>query len=496
MSEAEADAMTLLRVNEDLSRQLEGLQNDRFSEVEELIYLRWVNACLRHELRSFQSTSGKFTAADLNKNLSPKSQAMAKQLMLEYARPDDTIQAKEQIESGYESAVYDIPSPSGSGGDYSDLSSDFLGSWRLSKKPGFIHQLKKWTGSGKALRKGSNRAYDLLTSSPSVQRGRTPTHCIQGGGPESKSFLKRLTHRNSNDAGGIGFRAVENIEIESPDGYKTSLSVGVSQRSESVFSESRTHYSPVSMRKLDDESMNEVATSFQLMSKSVSGTDMSEKYPSFRDRYKGPTERQNGVKEMEDDEQVIKVKANSELQAESDSVILHTGAKQIKTFSRACRSKEHEVKPGEAVVIKRVETAKIAPAKVETRAKRIPKPPPRPSGLAPGEKQVSGKIGGMLPPPPPPPQSRSPPGAPSPPPPPPPPPLGSLKVQEQNKAKMQRVPEVVQFYQSLMKRAARKESLSATSGAAKNPEARSNMIGEIANRSTHLLAVSRNLVQF
>ncbi|CAK9214115.1 unnamed protein product [Sphagnum troendelagicum] len=100
---------------------------------------------------------------------------------------------------------------------------------------------------------------------------------------------------------------------------------------------------------------------------------------------------------------------------------------------------------------------------------------------------------GMLPPPPPPPQSRSPPGAPSPPPPPPPPPLGSLRVQEQNKAKMQRVPEVVQFYQSLMKRAARKESLSATSGAAKNPEARSNMIGEIANRSTHLLAIKADV---
>jgi hypothetical protein len=239
--------------------------------------------------------------------------------------------------------------------------------------------------------------------------------------------------------------------------------------------------------------MNEVATSFQLMSKSVSGTDMSEKYPSFRDRHKGPTERPNVVKEMEDDAQVIKVKASSELQAGSDSVILHTGAKQIKTFSRVCRSKEHEIKPDEAEVIKRVETAKIAPAKVETRAKRVPKPPPRPSGLAPGEKQVSGKTGVTLPPPPPPPQSRSPPGAPSPPPP---PPLGSLKVQEKNKAKMQRVPEVVQFYQSLMKRAARKESLSATSGAAKNPEARSNMIGEIANRSTHLLAVSCNLVQF
>jgi hypothetical protein len=55
---------------------------------------------------------------------------------------------------------------------------------------------------------------------------------------------------------------------------------------------------------------------------------------------------------------------------------------------------------------------------------------------------------------------------------------------------MKRVPEVVQFYQSLMKRDAKKEPVSVTSGVAKNTEARNDMIGEIANRSAHLLAVS------
>ncbi|PQM35593.1 protein CHUP1 chloroplastic [Prunus yedoensis var. nudiflora] len=38
----------LKHANEDLSKQVEGLQMNRFSEVEELVYLRWVNACLRY----------------------------------------------------------------------------------------------------------------------------------------------------------------------------------------------------------------------------------------------------------------------------------------------------------------------------------------------------------------------------------------------------------------------------------------------------------------
>ncbi|KAJ4843969.1 Protein chup1, chloroplastic [Turnera subulata] len=35
---------SLRHANEDLQKQVEGLQMNRFSEVEELVYLRWVNA--------------------------------------------------------------------------------------------------------------------------------------------------------------------------------------------------------------------------------------------------------------------------------------------------------------------------------------------------------------------------------------------------------------------------------------------------------------------
>ena len=49
----------LKHAKEDLLKQVEGLQMNRFSEVEELVYLRWVNACLRYELRNYQTPSGK-----------------------------------------------------------------------------------------------------------------------------------------------------------------------------------------------------------------------------------------------------------------------------------------------------------------------------------------------------------------------------------------------------------------------------------------------------
>lgn len=57
---------------------------NRFSEVEELVYLRWINACLRYELRDNEISVGE-SARYLNKSLSPNSKEKAKQLMLEYA---------------------------------------------------------------------------------------------------------------------------------------------------------------------------------------------------------------------------------------------------------------------------------------------------------------------------------------------------------------------------------------------------------------------------
>ncbi|XP_048331440.2 protein CHUP1, chloroplastic [Ziziphus jujuba] len=78
----------LRQENQELGKKIEQLQADRCADVEELVYLRWINACLRYELRNFQPESGKTVARDLSKSLSPESEAKAKQLILKYAKSD------------------------------------------------------------------------------------------------------------------------------------------------------------------------------------------------------------------------------------------------------------------------------------------------------------------------------------------------------------------------------------------------------------------------
>ncbi|CAI7765695.1 unnamed protein product, partial [Closterium sp. NIES-53] len=75
LKKAQMEAMLLRQRVADLLRQVEGLQNSRFSEVEEVVYLRWVNACLRFELRHNKAMAGgKDSALSLNNNRSPRSQ--------------------------------------------------------------------------------------------------------------------------------------------------------------------------------------------------------------------------------------------------------------------------------------------------------------------------------------------------------------------------------------------------------------------------------------
>lgn len=78
--------------NEDLTKEIERLRADRCSDVEELVYLRWINACLRYELRNYQPAPGKTIARDLGKTLSPKSEEKAKQLILEYANKEGSTE--------------------------------------------------------------------------------------------------------------------------------------------------------------------------------------------------------------------------------------------------------------------------------------------------------------------------------------------------------------------------------------------------------------------
>ncbi|KAK1375972.1 Actin binding protein family [Heracleum sosnowskyi] len=80
-----AEGQHLRKQNEDLTKEIEQLQEDRCADVEELVYLRWINACLRYELRNYQPSQGKTAARDLSRTLSPKSEEKAKQLILEYA---------------------------------------------------------------------------------------------------------------------------------------------------------------------------------------------------------------------------------------------------------------------------------------------------------------------------------------------------------------------------------------------------------------------------
>ncbi|KAJ0229310.1 Actin binding protein family [Hirschfeldia incana] len=83
------DGNKLKSENEELKKEIEQLQGDRCTDLEQLVYLKWINACLRYELRTYQPPPGKTVARDLSTTLSPTSEEKAKQLILEYAHEED-----------------------------------------------------------------------------------------------------------------------------------------------------------------------------------------------------------------------------------------------------------------------------------------------------------------------------------------------------------------------------------------------------------------------
>ncbi|WVZ69944.1 hypothetical protein U9M48_018657 [Paspalum notatum var. saurae] len=107
MEDMAEETKHLRESNEMLTRQIEQLRNDHCAHVEELVYLKWVNACLRHELlRDPTTTTGEeqqdhhhagdgdgaagargLTALELSKSMSFRSSERAKQLMLRYGHP-------------------------------------------------------------------------------------------------------------------------------------------------------------------------------------------------------------------------------------------------------------------------------------------------------------------------------------------------------------------------------------------------------------------------
>ncbi|KAJ7969222.1 protein CHUP1, chloroplastic-like [Quillaja saponaria] len=123
------------------------------------------------------------------------------------------------------------------------------------------------------------------------------------------------------------------------------------------------------------------------------------------------------------------------------------------------------------------ETSKLsASSDIEKRALRIPNPPPRPSSTISSKLKEAGSAQ-VLPPPPPPP-----------------PPLPPNFEARSNTGMVRRAPQVVEFYHTLMKRDSRKDSSNGgISDATDVANVRNSMIGEIENRSSHLLAIKADV---
>ncbi|KAK1566789.1 hypothetical protein Q3G72_004298 [Acer saccharum] len=448
--------------NEDLLKQVEGLQMNRFSEVEELVYLRWVNACLRFELRNYQAPAGKTSARDLSKDLSPKSQERAKQLMLEYAGSE-----RGQGDTDVESNFSHPSSPGSEDFDNASIDSSTSRYSSLSKKPSLIQKLKKWGGKSKD-------DSSALSS---------PARSFSGGSPSRMSTsyrprgpLEALMLKNASDS--VAITSFGKLDQETTDSPET------------------PNLPHIRTRVPSSDSLNNVSESFQLMSKSVEGV-LEEKYPAYKDRHKLALEREKQIKEKAEKARTKKFRENSNFESKPKgervlATVLPPKLALIKEKPVASVDSSDQPNHDKAADTQTISKMKLA--QLEKRPPRAFRPPPKPSGGAPVGTNTNLSSGVPSGPPPPPP----PPGAPLPPPPAggpprPPPPPGSLSRGVGGGDKVHRAPELVELYQSLMKREAKKDTSSLISSTSNTSDARSNMIGEIENRSSFLLAVKADV---
>ncbi|XXG65600.1 hypothetical protein AAC387_Pa05g3259 [Persea americana] len=447
VSKAILEIKRLKLANEDLSKQVEGLQKNRFNEVEELVYLRWVNACLRYELRHYKAPAGKTTARDLNKDMSPRSQVTAKRLVSEYTGTDvETVSSHPSFPRSYD---FDNDSNGSSPSRFSSLSK------KTSRT--LIRKMKRWWKS--------NDDFSTV-SSPARSIGGSPAcrASISSGTSISKG-LGAMMMRNTSD--GVAITTFGRAEDDSND------------------------------------SLNRVAASFKLMSKSAEEM-LDDRYSAFMDRRKLALERWKLIKKKA-------YLARTELLSDSSSLnttsninsSLVSGAKEEKEQPVILKPKLAQIQ--EEVVSdsvgsdsveqpnqNKVDAPIVSETKqngIEKKASRVPRQPPKPSGGTPNAVTATTNLSSVITTAP-----SHPPSRPSPAKPPPPPPPGKGISKGPGAAnKVHRAPELVEFYHSLMRREAKKDTPSVSSAASNAPEARNNMIEEIENKSSFLMAVKADV---
>ncbi|PIN17098.1 hypothetical protein CDL12_10239 [Handroanthus impetiginosus] len=130
----------LRQQNEELRKEIEQLQADRCTDIEQLVYLRWINACLRYEMRNIQPGPGETIARDLSKMLSPKSEEKAKELIIEYANKEGFVDFDpDQWSTSHSSYLTDS-------GERDDLPLDNSSANKTSKTKVFAKLMKLWRG--------------------------------------------------------------------------------------------------------------------------------------------------------------------------------------------------------------------------------------------------------------------------------------------------------------------------------------------------------------
>jgi hypothetical protein len=492
-AKAKENIVALRHVNEDLIKQVEGLQSSRFSEVEELVYLRWVNACLHHELRNHQTTLARVSALDLNKSSSPESVEKAKQLMLEYIGSDlVALQAKDHIDIGHEGSFSEKSFTfSENSGDDNDIPSI---SGHIPKKQNFIRRLRNWTT--RHLEVGTNVSSNFVSPLESEKwshfhsnRKHRQQNIIGTKVPEettthihrhaSDMTLNKETtthiHKHASDIPSIGIASPMGGKKFDANATKSSSSYPRRTTSDSIVLDGASlrsdHVSPIlkkpnlppletTITEDDDNPLNgSMATAtFQPMARSLAFKIGDN--PSIKDKHNEARDREKEVKEKAkvERERIQKEK----LQAKKAVELQPSTPQQLEGMSLAQVEK--------------------------TTSKIMPKPPPKPLGPLEQHGLSLSSIENQGPP-----LWNGIPTTPS--------PLHSkesstlqLQTKENN---MQWAPEVMELYMSLMKNEdARENENIILNGSGSAHDVHNNTINEIDDRSTHRLAVSTQIYCF
>lgn len=439
VSKAETAVSFLRHTNEDLRHQVEGLQTNRFSDIEELAHLRWINASLRQELNLSKLPCGKRSAEDLNESLSPKSQHIAKQPILECAMP---IQGRRWEDYDTEG----ISSHSSSGSEAGESDSSFFENF-----PGLLGFSKRSILTGKSRKSKKHREeWSFLQNEDLLDRGIENSH--------SGNCSPRHSHCCS----------------DSEESWQN------------VKQQSKTDTVEMAASKLKHMENGNTAKVSVFYSKDP----WPSKSHRLEESNKSLCKKVNNTLELSNDMHVSFVPVSKATPRELDGI---AKCSSFKDKQNIFLQKEEQTKVERQVTVtKSSEVAKLTPAEVRKRASRIPKPPPKPSsGSAATNRPANGprSMPPLPPPPPPPPPPNAgikgaPPAPPAPPP----------KQLMPGTRVMQRAPEVAELYHSLMKRQGKKDP--SGGGPVDAPDAanvRSNMIGEIENRSSHLLAIKTDV---